>query len=252
MEKQKISLPENAQRELAPGEEYHPILGAEKTFKEVTAYSVAVGILMVILFSAAAAYLGLKVGQVFEAAIPIAIIAVGLTTALGKKDGLGQNVIIQSIGGCSGAVVAGAIFTLPAIYILGVEVNFWQMFLSSLLGGVLGAMVSMLGTVLPPFVIIAIISFFYQSFRDNYVVATVMRGMQAGVAAVIVDAVIKMAVNVAKEKSVLSYIIMFAAFIVAYFFDVNVVFVILACAAVGIIATVIREKRNKAAKEGGK
>jgi len=93
---------------------------------------------MVVLFSAAAAYLGLKVGQVFEAAIPIAIIAVGLTTALGKKDGLGQNVIIQSIGGCSGAVVAGAIFTLPAIYILGVEVNFWQMFLSSLLGGVLG------------------------------------------------------------------------------------------------------------------
>lgn len=120
------------------------------------------------------------------------------------------------------------------------------------LGGVLGAMVSMLGTVLPPFVIIAIISFFYQAFRDNYVVATVMRGMQAGVAAVIVDAVIKMAVNVGKEKSVLSYIIMFAAFIVAYFFDVNVVFVILACAAVGIIATVIREKRNKAAEEGGK
>ena len=120
------------------------------------------------------------------------------------------------------------------------------------LGGVLGAMVSMLGTVLPPFVIIAIISFFYQAFRDNYVVATVMRGMQAGVAAVIVDAVIKMAVNVGKEKSVLSYIIMFAAFIVAYFFNVNVVFVILACAAVGVIATVIRERRNKAAKEGGK
>ena len=120
------------------------------------------------------------------------------------------------------------------------------------LGGVLGAMVSMLGTVLPPFVIIAIISFFYQAFRDNYVVATVMKVMQAGVAAGIVDAVIKMAVNVGKEKSVLSYIIMFAAFIVAYFFDVNVVFVILACAAVGIIATVIREKRNKAAKEGGK
>ena len=96
------------------------------------------GLLMTILFSAAAAYLGLKVGQVFEAAIPIAIIAVGVTGILGKKDGLGQNVIIQSIGGCSGAVVAGAIFTLPAIYILGVEVNFWQMFLSSVLGGVLG------------------------------------------------------------------------------------------------------------------
>ena len=133
-----VSLPENAQRELAPGEEYKPILDAGKNYSEVTPYSVTVGILMVMLFSAAAAYLGLKVGQVFEAAIPIAIIAVGLTSALRKKDGLAQNVIIQSIGGCSGAVVAGAIFTLPAIYILGVEVNFWQMFASSLLGGVLG------------------------------------------------------------------------------------------------------------------
>ena len=132
------SLPENAQRELKPGEEYKPLLGAEKKWAEVTPYSVALGLLMVVIFSAAAAYLGLRVGQVFEAAIPIAIIAVGLTTALGKKEGLGQNVIIQSIGGCSGAVVAGAIFTLPAIYILGVEVNFMQMFLSSLLGGVLG------------------------------------------------------------------------------------------------------------------
>ncbi|MBO6172858.1 MAG: oligopeptide transporter, OPT family [Bacteroidales bacterium] len=132
------SLPENAQRELKPGEEYKPLLGAEKKWAEVTPYSVVLGLLMVVIFSAAAAYLGLRVGQVFEAAIPIAIIAVGLTTALGKKEGLGQNVIIQSIGGCSGAVVAGAIFTLPAIYILGVEVNFMQMFLSSLLGGVLG------------------------------------------------------------------------------------------------------------------
>lgn len=97
-----------------------------------------VGLLMTILFSAAAAYLGLKVGQVFEAAIPIAIIAVGLTGALKKVGGLGQNVIIQSIGACSGVVVAGAIFTLPAIYILGLDVNFWQMFLSSMLGGFLG------------------------------------------------------------------------------------------------------------------
>ncbi len=105
---------------------------------EVTPYSVTVGLLMTVLFSAAAAYLGLKVGQVFEAAIPIAIIAVGLTGALGKQGGLGQNVIIQSIGACSGVVVAGAIFTLPAIYILGLEVNFWQMFLSSMLGGFLG------------------------------------------------------------------------------------------------------------------
>lgn len=138
MEENKTSLPENAQRELKPGEKYEPLLSPKKTYPEVTFYSVSIGIVMVIIFSAAAAYLGLKVGQVFEAAIPIAIIAAGLTGALGKKGGLGQNVIIQSIGGCSGAVVAGAIFTLPAIYILGVEVSFMQMFLSSLLGGVLG------------------------------------------------------------------------------------------------------------------
>ncbi len=138
MEETRNSLPENAQRELAPGEEYKPLLGAERKWAEVTPYSVTLGLLMVVIFSAAAAYLGLRVGQVFEAAIPIAIIAVGLTSALGKKEGLGQNVIIQSIGGCSGAVVAGAIFTLPAIYILGVDVSFMQMFLSSLLGGVLG------------------------------------------------------------------------------------------------------------------
>lgn len=138
MEEKRTTLPENAQRELKPGEKYEPLLSPQKNYPEVTPYSVCFGLIMVIIFSAAAAYLGLKVGQVFEAAIPIAIIAVGLTSALGKKGGLGQNVIIQSIGGCSGSVVAGAIFTLPAIYILGVEVNFMQMFLSSLLGGILG------------------------------------------------------------------------------------------------------------------
>lgn len=138
MEEKRTTLPENAQRELKPGEKYEPLLSPQKNYPEVTPYSVCVGLVMVIIFSAAAAYLGLKVGQVFEAAIPIAIIAVGLTSALGKKGGLGQNVIIQSIGGCSGSVVAGAIFTLPAIYILGVEVNFMQMFLASLLGGILG------------------------------------------------------------------------------------------------------------------
>lgn len=138
MEEKRTTLPENAQRELKPGEKYEPLLSPQKNYPEVTPYSVCVGLVMVIIFSAAAAYLGLKVGQVFEAAIPIAIIAVGLTSALGKNGGLGQNVIIQSIGGCSGSVVAGAIFTLPAIYILGVEVNFMQMFLSSLLGGILG------------------------------------------------------------------------------------------------------------------
>ena len=137
-EKKNLSLPENAHRPLEKGETYKPLLPADKKFPEVTAYSVLMGLLMVIIFSAAAAYLGLKVGQVFEAAIPIAILAVGITGALGKKDGLGQNVIIQSIGACSGVIVAGAIFTLPAIYILGLDVNFVQMFLSSLLGGILG------------------------------------------------------------------------------------------------------------------
>ena len=137
-EKKPLSLPENAQRKLQPGEKYTPLLNPQKNYAEVTPYSVAMGIIMVILFSAAAAYLGLKIGQVFEAAIPIAIIAVGMTSALRKKDGLAQNVIIQSIGGCSGAVVAGAIFTLPALYILGIEVDYWQMAMSSLLGGILG------------------------------------------------------------------------------------------------------------------
>ena len=137
-ESKNVKLPENAHRELKPGEKYQPLLSPKSSPAEVTPYSVTMGLLMTILFSAAAAYLGLKVGQVFEAAIPIAIIAVGVTGILGKKDGLAQNVIIQSIGACSGVVVAGAIFTLPAIYILGLDVNFWQMFLSSLLGGAIG------------------------------------------------------------------------------------------------------------------
>ena len=138
MENENYKLPENAGRELKEGEEYKPLLPAGSSPKEATVYSVLLGVLMTVIFSAAAAYLGLKVGQVFEAAIPIAIIAVGLSGLLHKKGALGQNVIIQSIGACSGAIVAGAIFTLPAIYILDLEVSFWQMALSSLLGGVLG------------------------------------------------------------------------------------------------------------------
>ena len=138
MENENYKLPENAGRELKEGEEYKPLLPAGSSPKEATVYSVLLGVLMTVIFSAAAAYLGLKVGQVFEAAIPIAIIAVGLSGLLQKKGALGQNVIIQSIGACSGAIVAGAIFTLPAIYILDLEVSFWQMALSSLLGGVLG------------------------------------------------------------------------------------------------------------------
>ncbi len=136
-------LPENAFRELAADEQYTPVMHPAHDQKEVTPYSVITGLVMAIVFSAAAAYLGLKVGQVFEAAIPIAIIAVGLSNALGKKNSLGQNVIIQSIGACSGVIVAGAIFTLPALFILqakypDITVQFYQIFLSSLLGGILG------------------------------------------------------------------------------------------------------------------
>ncbi|MBQ5608994.1 MAG: oligopeptide transporter, OPT family [Rikenellaceae bacterium] len=137
-QKQLTSLPENAYRELAQGEKYEPMMPSASTPAEVTPYSVSMGILMAVLFSAAAAYLGLKIGQVFEAAIPIAIIAVGVGNMLGKRNTLGQNVIIQSIGASSGVIVAGAIFTLPALYILGLEAQFYQVFLSSLLGGVLG------------------------------------------------------------------------------------------------------------------
>lgn len=139
----KTKLPENANRPLQKGEKYEPILPGNRTFPEVTPYSVTMGVVMAIIFSAAAAYLGLKVGQVFEAAIPIAIIAVGLSSATKRKNALGENVIIQSIGASSGVIVAGAIFTLPALYILQakypeITVNFMQVFLSSLLGGCLG------------------------------------------------------------------------------------------------------------------
>ena len=138
-----IGLPDNAFRPLKDGEEYSPILSPNKNYPEVNSWSVLWGIAMAILFSAAAAYLGLKVGQVFEAAIPIAIIAVGVSGAAKRKGALGENVIIQSIGGCSGVIVAGAIFTLPALYILQekypeMTVSFFEMFLSSLLGGILG------------------------------------------------------------------------------------------------------------------
>ena len=142
-EKELVGLPDNAFRELKEGEEYKPVLDARKTYPEVNAWSVTWGILLAMLFSAAAAYLGLKVGQVFEAAIPIAIIAVGVSTASHRNKALGENVIIQSIGACSGAVVAGAIFTLPAIYILQAKypemsASFLKIFISSLLGGIIG------------------------------------------------------------------------------------------------------------------
>ena len=140
---QPSGLPENAFRELKEGEEYEPVMSPQRTYKEVTAWSVLWGILMAVLFSAASAYLGLKVGQVFEAAIPITIIAIGLAGATRRKGALGENVIIQSIGACSGMVVAGAIFTLPALYILQAKypemtVDFLEVFIASVLGGALG------------------------------------------------------------------------------------------------------------------
>ncbi len=143
-DEEKVSgLPENAYRELKEGEVYKPIMSPNKQYREVTPWSVFWGLVMAVLFSAAAAYLGLKVGQVFEAAIPIAIIAVGLSSGFKRKNALGENVIIQSIGASSGVIVAGAIFTLPALYILQdkypeISVNFFEVFMSSLLGGILG------------------------------------------------------------------------------------------------------------------
>ncbi len=131
-------LPDNAYKELKEGETYRPIMDPEKSHPEVTGWSVGWGLVMAVLFSAAAAYSGLKIGQVFEAAIPIAILAVGLSAAFKKKNALGQNVIIQSIGACSGVIVAGAIFTIPALYILDLPASFFQVFLASMLGGFLG------------------------------------------------------------------------------------------------------------------
>ena len=138
-----MKLPDNAFRPLKEGEKYIPVLRPEKNYPEITPYSVSLGLIMAVIFSAAAAYLGLKVGQVFEAAIPIAIIAAGIAGVTKRKDSLGENVLIQSIGASSGLVVAGSIFTLPALYILQakypeITVNFLEVFLSSVLGGLLG------------------------------------------------------------------------------------------------------------------
>ncbi|MBP3227866.1 MAG: oligopeptide transporter, OPT family [Bacteroidaceae bacterium] len=136
-------LPENAARELRAGEVYEPVMSPWRQYRELTPWSVAWGVVMAVIFSAACAYLGLKVGQVFEAAIPITIIAIGVSGATKRKDPLGENVIIQSIGACSGMIVAGAIFTLPALFILqskypDITINFFEVFMASLLGGVLG------------------------------------------------------------------------------------------------------------------
>ena len=131
-------LPENAYRSLKEGEVYKPVVPNDAPLPELTGYSLVWGLFYAVVFSAAAAYLGLKIGQVFEAAIPIAILAVGMSTMLKRKNSLSENVIIQSIGASSGVIVAGAIFTIPGLYILGLEASFLQVFLSSLFGGFLG------------------------------------------------------------------------------------------------------------------
>jgi putative OPT family oligopeptide transporter len=136
--KQTKGLPENAYRKLKEGEAFYPVVPENAPLREITTYSIVWGMVYAVLFSLSAAYLALKIGQVFEAAIPIAILAVGVSNLLKRKNALSENVIIQSIGGSSGLIVAGAIFTIPGLYILGIEANFIQVFLASLLGGFLG------------------------------------------------------------------------------------------------------------------
>lgn len=135
-------LPNNAYTELKDGEKYIPIVSSEKGVKELTFRSIFWGVIMAVLFSGAAAFLGLKIAQVFEAAIPIAILAVGLGMVSRRKSTILENVIIQSIGASSGLVVAGAIFTLPALYVMGLDkiVSFQQLYIPAVLGAILGVM----------------------------------------------------------------------------------------------------------------
>jgi putative OPT family oligopeptide transporter len=135
-------LPENAYRKLNPGETYQPIIKHDQSVPEMTFRSIFWGIIMAGVFSAAAAFFGLKVATVFEAAIPIAILAVGISSIAGamgmRKSSILENVIIQSIGAASGLIVAGAIFTIPGLFILGLDVSLVKMALVSFFGGVLG------------------------------------------------------------------------------------------------------------------
>jgi putative OPT family oligopeptide transporter len=133
-----VQLPENAYSELNVGEVYRPILAPEYYFAEVTPYSIIMGLILAIVFTAASAYSGLKIGQVMEAAIPISILAIGFSKAFKRKRALGQNVIIQSIGASSGVIVAGTIFTIPAFFILNLSIDYFTIMLATLLGGILG------------------------------------------------------------------------------------------------------------------
>ena len=132
------SLPENAYVPLAPGETYAPVVPPDKTPPEVTGRSLFWGLLFCVVFTVASAYSGLKVGQVMEAAIPISILAIGLARIYKRRSHLLENVIITAIGGVAGGVVAGAIFTLPALYTLGLNPHPVQTILICLAGACLG------------------------------------------------------------------------------------------------------------------
>src|SRR5881394_2693149 len=134
------SLPENAYEPLKPGEVYKPIVPAGTKFPEATGVSVFWGLLFCVIFTIASAYSGLKVGQVMEAAIPISILAIGLTRVISKDPPLLQNVIMTGIGGVSASVVAGAIFTLPALYTLQLNPHPVQTIFICLAGGCLGVL----------------------------------------------------------------------------------------------------------------
>jgi putative OPT family oligopeptide transporter len=134
------SLPENAYEPLAPGEVYRPIVPAAASFPEATGTSVVFGLLFCVIFTIASAYSGLKVGQVMEAAIPISILAIGLTRVVSSAPPLLQNVIMTGIGGASASVVAGAIFTLPALYSLHLSPHPVQTIFICLAGGCLGVL----------------------------------------------------------------------------------------------------------------
>jgi len=134
------SLPENAYKPLAPGETYAPIVPASAKVPEASGRAVAWGLFLCVIFTVASAYSGLKVGQVMEASIPISILAIGLARAYRRRSTLLENVILTNIGGTSGGMVAGAIFTLPALYILNLSPTPVQTTFILLAGGCLGVL----------------------------------------------------------------------------------------------------------------
>lgn len=111
--------------------------------------------------------------------------------------------------------------------------------------GIFGSIISIVGTVLPPLIVISIISFFYAAFRDNLVVNAVLKGMQAGVAAVIADVVLNLGGNITKEKDIISILAMIGAFIAAYILDINVLYIILTCGLIGALKTIVLKKKKE-------